>query len=313
MRIPIENVPIVPASIACVAGSSHRLHLEETQDAAVRLCLSGISGAPAVVVADGIGGFARGGDAARIAVREAHGLLAGNDCPRSLEGVFADVRERLAQEAEKQEQSQTTSDRIAPENQHQSYGTTLLIAAETSQSLIAAYAGNGGVFHIRGDFADWGEHLPLPWSFTNYLNPHTVCEQGREALVRYVGAFAEPWQAEPTVVNLRKDRRVGDLLLICTDGIFSSDQVRCGDPGDGSAWAEVPEPLIALHRTLRSCFATGNLVTEEAIQTAMDAMLSNLRDRQVLDDDATLGLIVTGEALAYQRRKGKDSVDDNTD
>ena len=287
------------ASLACVATNTHRARAEDNQDAALVAALSP-GGLPALVVADGLGSFAHAGEAARFVVAETRRILESpaNGRPRGFPDLFPLVQERLAAHARTQEHSPAS---VADPTQ--AWGTTLLVAIETPDSLLVAYAGNGGLFHLRGDFADWGAHAALPWSFVNYLNPHSVEENGREALYRFVSASGSPEQADPTVLSIRKDKRFGELLLVCTDGIYSPDQVRHGNPGDGSVWGEVSPPLIALHTALRAGFNAPGDLSQDGLQQTMDGCLTGLRESRTLDDDATLGLLVTSTALAYRREQ----------
>lgn len=117
---------------------------------------------------------------------------------------------------------------------------------------------------------------------------------------RYLGAFAPPERAEPTVLSFHKDTRVGDIILVCTDGIYSSDQNRSGDPGDGSLWSEVPIPMTRVLNALRGVFNSGIPLDVCVLQSALDTVLADLRENRLLDDDATVGVLVTGTAVAYQ-------------
>jgi serine/threonine protein phosphatase PrpC len=293
-------------SLACVATNTHRARPEDNQDAAA-IATVPPGGLPAVILADGLGSFAYAGEAARFAAEEArHALETRDDRPRGIDTVFSLVQAHLADFASARLAAPEVRAAASPDERPdptRAFGTTLLVAAETPDGLLVAYAGNGGVFHIRGNFTDFGTEKALPWSFVNCLNPHSVSEEGREALYRYLSPTGGPEQAEPTVLLLRKDRRFGDILLLCTDGLFSPDQVRYGSPGDGSVWGEVDEPLIAFHTALRACFAAEGHLTRGRLQQAMDDYLAGLRARRALDDDTTLGLIVTARALAYRRER----------
>lgn len=284
----------VPASLACVATATHRARPEDSQDAAGVAAPAG--GFPALLVADGLGSFAHAGAAARLVAREAQAALESPARSGDIAGLFPRLQARLGAVADEWEAAHPE----ARLDRRRAFGTTLLAAVERPEALLVAYVGNGSIFHIRGDFADWGAGRALPWSFANCLNPHSVCENGREALCRYLSASGDPDQAEPTALLLRKDRRCGDLLLLCTDGVFSSDQVRHGNPGDGSVWGEVPAPLLAVHAALRAAWDAPGDLTAGGLGRAMEGCLSDLRAQGALEDDATLGLLVTGRARAYR-------------
>jgi hypothetical protein len=133
------------------------------------------------------------------------------------------------------------------------------------------------------------------------INPHTVLEAGREALYRYLSPAGSPEMAEPSVIRIGKDRAYGDLLLIATDGLYSYDQVRRGRDPEGEVWISGGKPLVALHAALRRLFLQPGELTPSTVQEALDACLADMKERHLLDDDTTLGLIVTPQVIAYRR------------
>jgi hypothetical protein len=182
----------------------------------------------------------------------------------------------------------------------QTYGTTLLVGLETETDLVAGYAGNGAIWHIRGNFDDFPS-TTLPWNAVNLLNPHTLPRDGREVLYNIVDA-ADESPPVPSIVSVGKDPRFGDILLLCTDGVYSADQVTHGTDSGGRLWIGAEPAMLAFHQALRELFDGWDGEATPALREALEAWLLDLRARGLLEDDATVGVIVTADALRYQRR-----------
>lgn len=285
-RRPVET-------LVCARSVTPRDRAEDNEDvcASIRLSRDGVRG---VVVADGLGSHARAGDAAREVVRSAAQWLRDEteDFGRgTLPRLFAHAHGQLRSHVRRE-----TGEEPRPET----WGTTLLVGLEAGAELVAAYAGNGAVWHLRGNF-DAFTDAGLPWNAVNLLNPHTVQRHGREVLYTLVDA-AQSCPPMPTVVSVRKDSTMGDILLLCTDGIYSADQVTHGTDGAGGQWVSAEAPMVACFRALRDLFAAWDGQAELPLDDALQACLDGLRTRGMLEDDATVGVIVTADALRYQRR-----------
>lgn len=274
-------------TLLVTATSTHRAQFVDTQDAAAVA-----DGVPAFCVADGLGSFAYGGEAARFVTTEAACLLRGLRRAADLPRLFPELQRRLQAHAAPTVGAQSLDPRSA-------FGTTLLVGAEMRETLGIAYVGNGAIFHLPGDFTGFGEKMALPWTFSNLLRPHSVLKNGVEALTHYFDASGETEPVEPRTLWVRKETKVGDILLFCTDGIYSSDQTRFGRPGDGSVWQEVPGTIVLIHQALRAMFADPAPLTSARLQAGLQAALDGMRQRGELEDDATLGLLVTAEAVRY--------------
>lgn len=288
------NSPAAAEAAVCVARVTPRPDPEHNEDAGRVACAPG-AGVHGVAVADGLGSYSRAGQAARQAVREAAAWLQGETEPPDAAGLtrlFAHVHGEL------QSSARATAGGNDPEPQ--SFGTTLLVGLDAGAELVAAYAGNGAIWHIRGNFDD-SSPTGLPWSAVNLLSPHSVLRGGREALYRLLDAASER-PPVPTVVTVSKDPEFGDILLLCTDGICSADQVIHGIDADGSAWIGAEPAMVAFFHALRGLFARWDGEAELPLLDTLHAYLDDLRNREMLEDDATVGVIVTAAALRYHRQ-----------
>ena len=273
-------------TLACVVSVTARAGRGRNEDAgAVAFVPRG--GLQGVVVADGLGSYSQAGRAALLAVYEAVAWLRdrGEHFGRGgFTRLFADVHGVLRSYARELARGGDPEPRV--------FGTTLLVAVDTGGELAAAYAGNGAIWHIRGNLDEFPSATP-PWNAVNLLNPHTVPRGGREALYNILDA-AEERPPVPTVVSVSKDPRFGDILLLCTDGVSPAGQAGRGT-GAGLA-------VIAIHQALRDLFAAWDGESDLPLRAALEGCLSELRDRGVLEDDATVGVLVTADALRYHRR-----------
>jgi serine/threonine protein phosphatase PrpC len=283
------------AALACAVSVTPRPDPASNEDACAAVCLPGAR-LHGLVLADGLGSYARAGEAARRAVDGAAERLqceAGDFGPGTLPRLFAQVHCGLRAHAR--------AEAGGGEPPPQTFGTTLLVGVDTGAELVAGYAGNGAVWHLRGNL-EARTPSDAPWNAVNLLNPHSLPVGGREVLYNLVDAAA-PAPPVPAVVSVRKDPRFGDVLLVCTDGISSADQAIHGTDPAGSLWISAEPALLACFQALRDLFDAWDGTSELPLRDALHACLHDLRSRGMLEDDATVGVIVTADALRHQRRR----------
>ena len=181
-------------------------------------------------------------------------------------------------------------------------GTTALCAIELQHCILIAYCGNGAILHVRPNFNEFPETSLLPWSAINILNPHSHPVRGKNVLYKYVSATAEIDEAEPTVLVLSKDDALmGDIIVVVTDGIWSYDQASIGENEMG-IWMHVESTLPLLYRHLDSFFHR-EYSTARVLKGELEAYLDAVRASGKMTDDCTIGVLVTGRAVAYQRNR----------
>src|SRR5438034_132361 len=113
----------------------------------------------AIVVADGLGSHYGAEIASRIAVDTAARYLQATECASdlNLDDVFSAARDAIDAYA-----SQDTLATPPDLDWDNAFGTTLLCAVETRDLVTVGYLGNGGIFHIRGDFHSFPKSRLLP-------------------------------------------------------------------------------------------------------------------------------------------------------
>jgi serine/threonine protein phosphatase PrpC len=252
------------------------------------------AGISAVVVADGIGSHYGAESASHIAVKTVAERLreAAVGDAIDMRGLFIEAWQKILEYA-------CENPPPAEEELKDSYGTTLLCAIETSEQIVLGYAGNGAIFHIRGNFNTFPAQQLLPWTALNYLNPHSVPQHGRAALSRMLSLKAQPYQVEPTVLTLNKDcHQYGDIILCCTDGICSYDQAVIGYDEKQEIWVHA-EPALHLLFASLSAFFRGP-VENQGLTSCLEAFLQDIDAKRLMEDDCTVALFITGKALEYQ-------------
>lgn len=227
-------------------------------------------------MADGLGDYSQPGRAALLAVYEAAAWL--RDCGEhfgrgSFGRLFADVHAELRSYARELAGGGDPAPRL--------FGTTLLVAVDTGEEIVAAHAGDGAIWHIRGNLDGA--------SAVNLLNPHSA-PRGRHNIMDAASATAPV----PTVVTVSKDAHFGDIFILCTDGNNSADRVEHGTRAQAR--------ITAIHQALRDLFAAWDGEAELPLRAALESCLAGLRRRGILDEDATLGVLITAEALRCHRR-----------
>lgn len=257
----------------------------ENQDA--HALLQGITSA--VFVADGIGSFSHARQAAEQVVERFKTFAQQDEPPatnKSIRAMFKDAADGLMTLAkEAVGDASEESDR---------FGTTAIAVFDTEDEIVIAYVGNGAVWHIRGDFHLFTDPHPFPWNAVNILNPHTVPESGKEALQRYLSDEDTIVKWDPSIIRLAKDRQQGDIIMVCTDGIHSADQVRMGRNEKG-LWLRYEEHLALFYRRLATFLREGSDPTSAGLHDLLVAYLEETKGG--FDDDATIGVLVTSAVL----------------
>ena len=231
----------------------------------------------ALIVADGIGGLRYGREAAQIAVSAAKESLS--------DGQFTGIREVFAKS---QLALYKGTKPLVKSEELSEFGTTLIVAIETVDRLIIGYLGNGSIWHIRANFNECcSESRAIPWCAINLLNPHSIERGGREVLTGFV---SPTFIHEPTIIELSKDKYVGDILILSSDGMSSQDQVQFGKDANEEYWSRAEIWLPQLLTKLATYLA------ETDLSTIIYKFLNNLKEKNTLDDDTTVAMLVTPAA-----------------
>ncbi|MCX6294839.1 MAG: PP2C family serine/threonine-protein phosphatase, partial [Bacteroidetes bacterium] len=179
------------------------------------------------------------------------------------------------------------------------FGTTAITVFETENKIFIAYVGNGAIWHIRGSYSVFTSPYLFPWNAINLLNPHTLPENGKEALYRLFTDKNDFNECIPTVIEISKDEEFGDIILICTDGISSADQAKAGKNEKG-IYVKYESSILKFYEYLSAFFKSPESYSQKDLSGTLNKYLEELKP--TFDDDATIGVLITKEALNYQSK-----------
>lgn len=218
---------------------------------------------------------------------------------KKFNGKLIDVRFKEVYRQAKNKLIEFANDSLREDekNEDNLFGTTAISLVETANRIKVAYAGNGAIWHIRGNFNIFPSTYLFPWNAINILNPHTIPENGKEALYRLISNNNDFQECVPSIIEIEKDEEYGDIIMICTDGIYSSDQIKAGK-NDKGIWVKYEPTMLKFFEYLSHFFSNNSIYNSEAIKQTIDQYLEELKP--MLDDDATIGILITKRALNYQ-------------
>ncbi len=91
---------------------------------------------------------------------------------------------------------------------------------------------------------------------------------------------------------------MGDIILICTDGVYSFDQVQMGRDSDQKVWISAEPSTTLFFEALNSFFS--NSPSQAGLNYCIDTYLVNLKAANLVCDDCTVAVLITQKALEYQ-------------
>lgn len=242
------------------------------------------------ILADGMGSRVKAKETSEFIGKRTQCLLEEANCfqPEDLKDLFCKVHGELIQYAKDKEPDQLHGDSVSQ------YGSTLLVCLEWQKKLIVAYTGNGAIWHIRGNAFNSHENRILPWGIVNLLNPHTIPENGKEALYRYFSTETDTALVSPTVLEFSRDMMHGDYIFACTDGIYSNDHVSVGEVSSG-IWIHMDRALIEFWDCLKDFVDTEK--SEGEFQALVEKYKARLNGPSIVDDDASFGILYSSPSV----------------
>jgi serine/threonine protein phosphatase PrpC len=284
-----------PQDVKSLVAGATLSHKSKNQDAFafVQNCHADLA---AIVVADGLGSHHGAEIASSVAVQTLAQQLqeSGPEDEIDMVALFGHAHRQISDRARENLSIEPTE-----LGSKDAFGTTLLCAVETRERIILAYVGNGAIFHLRANFNTFPSHQLLPWTALNYLNPHSIPQNGKPAINRLLSLRAQPHQITPTVLTLSKDESCGDIILCCSDGIYSYDQTAIGYDDNHETWIHADATVPLLFGSLSDFFVAP--ASAENLAANLDAYLRDIDTKRLVEDDCTVCALITNRALAYQR------------
>lgn len=251
-----------------------------------------------LIVADGIGSHFKSEIASKFCSNKLKELLEKIKSIDQLnfEELFKDVKLALIEYAKSTNEIDFNS-----LDKNLSLSTTLICILDFENEYLLAYVGNGSIWYVDGRFNKFGKNFYLPWNSINLLNPHSIEQEGKAALYRFISI--SDTQYRPTVIRLSKNKfSPGEIIIATTDGIFSNDAVPIGKDTNDTIWIKGEETMPILYNHLSNFLNTNpNIATNEDLKCTLNQYLSELKDRSIMHDDSTLGVIISELTIEYHQ------------
>jgi|GEM_PF-2896759 len=236
-----------------VAASTHKGPKRINED---RICTGSSRDLRYIAIADGLGGYPHGGDAAQIAVDTFQTQIKAikqKDTPVEIEWI-RHVYTTAARKIKK-----AASGALG-------WKTTMLCVIEKPGDFFISYLGDGQIYLIRGD-----AEIAVPLMAGHRVNGLLA------------GVIGPELTAEPVIIQLSKSFRSGEIVVAGSDGVFNPEIQQAK-----------PELLMDLIRSIK------DQPKSEDPNAVIFNFLEELHLQNLLDDNASLGLIMTDNAVQYQ-------------
>ncbi len=177
-------------------------------------------------------------------------------------------------------------------------GTTILFAnTNNNKDLTIEYLGNGGCIQLSGSFAKNQNNL-LPYRYNNLINPH-ISSNG--SLTRHLSHNSNKNEHKRGKITLTLNNINGDILIFFTDGINSLEENIIINDNEGRYWRNESASLQFIIASLNDFLITENKSEDfqESLQKFNLKILEELKNKELLEDDASIAIVITEEVLKY--------------
>ncbi|MBL0330038.1 MAG: hypothetical protein IPP64_11625 [Bacteroidetes bacterium] len=183
-------------------------------------------------------------------------------------------------------------------------GTTYIMATlmDDNNKLALSYIGNGGIIKMQGDFYELPKtysDINKPYRYLNLMMPH-IDRDG--ILVRHVSHQSNPEELIPSNIDITLDGINGDIVIICTDGITSLEDDFIVADDQSRLWRNqsglLSKFIEHLHDFLKANYA---FISNQKIEKFIELELNDFKENKLLEDDASVGVILTEEVINYYK------------
>jgi len=181
-------------------------------------------------------------------------------------------------------------------------GTTLIsvVNKNNSNKIKINYLGNGRIIQMNGDYYQ-NPISNIPYRFSDLMAPH-VSPNG--ALSKHISHNSGKIELSSTEINLNLNDPKGDIILFMSDGISSLEECLVLKDSENRFWRNESTSLFIILEELNTFLITRiNDDFQESLILFNSEILDNLKLKGLLEDDASLGIIITEEVLNYYRSK----------
>lgn len=180
-------------------------------------------------------------------------------------------------------------------------GTTVIFAIlESNEKVKIQYLGNGGCIKLNGDFNQSNQGL-VPYKYNHLINPH-INDSG--ALTRHLSKESGETERILSEISISLNNPNGDILLFFSDGINSLEENVIIRDNDGRYWRHESSCIQVILEKLHIFLMENNISDDfqDKLIHFNEEVLNDLNNSNLLEDDASLGIIITDEVLKYYRK-----------
>jgi serine/threonine protein phosphatase PrpC len=175
-------------------------------------------------------------------------------------------------------------------------GTTFIkaIQLKNTNKICIEFLGDGGIIHLPGDF-DILPHSDFPYKYNEIMLPHN---SPNGQLNRHISHRSTKAELAPGEIELKLNHPSGDILLFFTDGISSLEEKVILRDDHGRYWRSESEAIQFILQNLSEFLQnTNSNGFQDSLVQFNHSILQKLKNNNLLEDDASLGIIVTPNVL----------------
>ena len=176
-------------------------------------------------------------------------------------------------------------------------GTTFIKAliSNNSDKVKIEYLGDGGIIHLPGDFYNL-PNSDFPYKYNEIMLPHN---SPNGELNRHLSHKSTKENLKSGELELKLNHPAGDILLLFSDGISSLEERVILRDDHGRYWRNEPETIQFILNELGQLLNSPTNMEEfqEILPKFNTSLLKKLKQNNMLEDDASLGIIITEEVL----------------
>lgn len=234
-----------------------------------------------LVLCDGIGEFTDSGKVAKVVVDE----YIGNEYSKLSDLIASDAFVKL--------KNNTVG------------GTTFISAVNknNSDNIEIEYLGNGGIIHLYGDYST-SVNSKEPYRYGEIMIPH-VSPKG--ALTKHISHTSGELELASSRIEFNLNYITGDILLLFSDGISSLEDKVILKDNENRFWRN-ENPAIQLILAELDVFLSESTIDtfKKDLIEFNQGILEMLKAGNYLEDDASLGIIITKNVLNHYKEKLND-------
>ncbi len=229
-----------------------------------------------VVICDGIGEYPGSGEVSKLVVEKFGEGLKSQDV--SIQDIINQARHMIEEK--------------------KLIGGTTFIAAKTEDSIIHLhYLGDGGIIHLHGNFAQ--SPFEHPYRYADLMIPHIMPEDG--ALTRHISHNSGEEELMVTSTTLTLNAPTGDILVLYSDGISALEE-KAILKNNGLYWRNEQETIQIILKDLHIFLKQHKQnISNDLLNSFISESLEKLNQKKLLEDDASLGIIITEDVINYYK------------